>query len=228
MEIGGWRLVAVGGWRLVAIGGWRLVASGGWRLVVVGGGWRRLMVSDWWSAAVGGWSLLAVGGWPQLVVGGWRLVVPGAVPSKEKQLGSLEHHPGTTYPDCSRVMPPSPCMLHIARCDLLGRGGKSPKNWRFSLVPGISPATLSVSSRGQRVFVLARTFAREEGLRRGVHWPPGVGSTSPQHRIPCVPVGEFMPCILFVFTLVQTWASWQSPRTRRYSRELLESGIRAV
>ena len=29
-------------------------------------------------------------------------------------------------------------------------------------------------------------------------------------------------------TVVQTWESWQSPLTRRYSRELSESGIRAV
>ena len=28
--------------------------------------------------------------------------------------------------------------------------------------------------------------------------------------------------------LAQTWASWPSPRTRRYSREFSESGIRAV
>ena len=31
-----------------------------------------------------------------------------------------------------------------------------------------------------------------------------------------------------LFFLVQTWASWQSPLTRYYSRELSDSGIRAV
>ena len=44
------------------------------------------------------------------------------------------------------------------------------------------------------------------------------------HMIPIL----FLFLSAFFFFLIQTWVSWQSPLTRWYSRELSESGIRAV
>ena len=44
----------------------------------------------------------------------------------------------------------------------------------------------------------------------------------------CATVVRSIPTLALVFFLVQTLASWQSPLTKRYLRDVPESGIRAV